>query len=234
MSRNKSNENESVFVVIPAYNEASVIRSTLQPLIGLNYSIVVVDDGSSDSTWSMLADLPVYALRHPLNLGQGAALQTGMTFALLQGAEFIVHFDADGQHRVEDINVLVDPLRKGELDVVFGSRFLRDADRQAVPPSRRVLLRGAVIVNGVMTGVWLSDAHNGFRALTARAASRIMLSENGFAHASEILSKIRRMQFRYGERPTRITYSDYSKAKGQSMWNALNILIDLFLGRVFK
>ena len=101
---------------------------------------VVVDDGSQDNTWSMLRDLSVYALRHPLNLGQGAALQTGMTFALRQGAEIIVHFDGDGQHRVEDIDVLVSPLRKGEIDVVFGSRFLREVDKQAVPPSRRVLL----------------------------------------------------------------------------------------------
>lgn len=89
-------------------------------------------------------------------------------------------------------------------------------------------------MNGLMTGVWLTDAHNGFRALTAQAAAKIMLCENGFAHASEILSQIRRMQLRYVERPTRIIYSDYSKGKGQSTWNAFNILIDVFLGRVFK
>lgn len=234
MKQTKSNANESVFVVVPAYNEGKVIRSTLRPLMKLNYSIVVVDDGSTDDTWSILVDLPVHALRHPLNLGQGAALQTGMAFALRQGAKIIVHFDADGQHRVEDIDVLVGPLRKGELDVVLGSRFVREGDRKAVPASRRVLLQGAVIVNGLMTGVWLSDAHNGFRALTAEAAGKIMLCENGFAHASEILSYIRRMQLRYGERPTRIIYSEYSKAKGQSIWNAFNILVDVFLGRVFK
>ncbi len=211
-----------------------MILSTLQPLIKLNYTVVVVDDGSTDDTWHMLRNLPIYALRHAFNLGQGAALQTGMTFALRHGAEIIVHFDADGQHRVEDIGVLVEPLRRGEADVVLGSRFLRKTDRLAVPLPRRITLRGAVVVNGLTTGMWLSDAHNGFRALTAEAAKNICLRENGFAHATEILSEVRRLQLRYVERPTTINYSDYSKAKGQSIWNAVNIVIDLLLMRVFR
>src|SRR5262245_55678276 len=95
--------NASVFVIVPAFNERQVILSTLQPLIDSNYTVVVVDDGSTDGTWSLLAHLPIYALRHVINRGQGATLQTGMTFALEKGAEIIVHFDADGQHRVEDI-----------------------------------------------------------------------------------------------------------------------------------
>jgi len=226
--------NESVFVVVPAYNEARVIRSTLQPLIELNYSTVVVDDGSSDDTWAILCNLPVYALRHPINLGQGAALQTGMTFAMRQGAKFIVHFDADGQHRVNDIDVLIEPLRSGRVDVVFGSRFLREADRRAVPFQRRILLQGAVMVNKLLTGVRLSDAHNGFRAMTSGAAKKIYLYENGYAHASEIFSQVHRLQLRYVERPTRIIYSAYSKAKGQSIWNAFNIVVDLLLRRVFQ
>lgn len=226
--------NDSIFVVVPAYSEGHVIRSTLQLLIKLNYSVVVVDDGSSDDTWSALTDFPVYALRHPINLGQGAALQTGMTFALQQGAEIVVHFDADGQHRVEDIDVLIEPLRSGEADVVLGSRFLRQADSQAVPPLRRVLLKGAVMVNRLMTGVWLSDAHNGFRALTREAAEKIHLRENRFAHASEIISQIHHLRLHYVERPTTVVYSDYSKAKGQSMWNAFNIVTDLLLRRVFQ
>jgi glycosyltransferase involved in cell wall biosynthesis len=225
--------NRGVFVVVPAYNEGRVIRSTVLPLVEAHYAVVVVDDGSTDHTASVLNGLGVYVLRHPINLGQGAALQTGMTFALQQGAEFVVHFDADGQHRAEDIATLVEPLRRGEADVVLGSRFLRQADRQAVPLLRRMLLRGAVIVDGLLTGVWLSDAHNGFRALTRAAAAQIHLRENRFAHASEILSQMRRLGLRYVERPTTILYTDYAKAKGQSMWNALNIVADLLLRRLF-
>ena len=224
----------NIFVIVPAYNEEKVIQRTLTPLIDADYSVVVVDDGSRDSTWSILLDLPVYALRHPINLGQGAALQTGMTFALRQGAQVIVHFDADGQHRAEDIDSLIQPILKGESDVVCGSRFLRRADSSAVPLLKRCLLRCARVFNGMMIGVWQTDAHNGFRALSSAAAKRICIHENGYAHASELVRQIQRLGLRYVERPTAIIYSDYSKAKGQSPWNAFSIAIDLLLGRIFR
>jgi glycosyltransferase involved in cell wall biosynthesis len=224
----------SIFVVMPVYNEEHAIYAALESLIKQHYLVVVVDDGSTDRTWSIVTTLPVYTLRHPINLGQGAALQTGIQFALQRGAEIIVHFDADGQHWAEDIPRLIEPLYQGEADVVLGSRFLRKADMEAVPPTRRVLLRAAVVVDGLMTGVWLTDTHNGFRALTRAAASKIKLRENRFAHATEILSQIRQHRLRYVERPTAIIYSDYSAAKGQSMWNALNIIVDLLLRKVFR
>jgi glycosyltransferase involved in cell wall biosynthesis len=225
---------KSIFIVVPAYNEASAIRSTIEELTDCGCSIVVVDDGSVDNTWSILKDEPLYAVRHPINLGQGAALQTGMTFALELGAKVIVHFDADGQHTAMDINSIVEPILSGHADVVLGSRFLRKADRAIVPPSRRLLLKLAVLFNGCLTGIWLTDAHNGFRALSRSAAQKIMIRENHFAHASDILTQIRRHRLRYVERPTRITYSTYSLGKGQRAWNAFNIVIDLFLGRIFK
>ena len=225
---------ESIFVIVPAYNERAIILSTLQHLITAGYSVVVVDDGSTDGTDTIVRSLPVYSLRHSINLGQGAALQTGMTFALQQGADIIVHFDADGQHKLEDIETLVQPLRGGEADVVLGSRFLRSQDIAAVPVKKRVLLRSAVLVNWLTTGIRLTDAHNGFRALSAKAAHIIHLRENGFAHASEILSEISRARLRYIERPTTISYTEYSKAKGQPVWNAFNIIVDLFLRGIFK
>jgi glycosyltransferase involved in cell wall biosynthesis len=175
----------------------------------------------------------VYRLRHHINLGQGAALQTGTSFAVQQGAAIVVHFDADGQHRMEDIAELVAPLRAGEADIVFGSRFLRRADRESVPPTRRLLLRGAIIVNRLLTGMRLTDAHNGLRALNRHAASQIVLRENRFAHASEILVQVRQRRLRYVERPTRIVYSAYSLGKGQKIWNSVNIVLDMLLRRVF-
>ena len=163
---------KSTFVIVPAFNEGEIIISTLQGLIAAGYSVVVVDDGSTNGMDALVANLPVYFLRHPVNLGQGAALQTGMTFALQNGAEIIVHFDADGQHKVEDIETLLKPLHQGEADVVLGSRFLREQDRSAVPLKKRVLLRLAVVVNWLTTGVRLTDAHNGLRAFTAKAARK--------------------------------------------------------------
>lgn len=225
-------ETRGVFVVVPTYNEARVIRDTLGALIEAGYAVVVVDDGSSDGTWELIAPLPVYRLRHPVNLGQGAALQTGMQFALQRGAEVIVHFDADGQHGAADIARLVAPIRAGEADVVLGSRFLRAEDRGEVPLSRQILLRGAIVVNFLATGLWLSDAHNGLRALSREAAARIEIRENGFAHASEIVWQIRERGLRSVERPMTVAYTDYARAKGQSVWNAFNILFDLLLRRL--
>lgn len=221
-----------VFVVVPAYNEARVICATLQSLVARGYSVVLVDDGSTDDTAQLASGLPVYVLRHRVNLGQGAALQTGMTFAIQQGADIILHFDADGQHGVNDIEALIEPLCTGAADVVFGSRFMRAADSRGLPLSRRVMLKGAILVNFLATGVWLSDAHNGFRAMTAAAARQLNLHENGFAHASEILWQVRRRHLRFVERPVTVKYTEYSLAKGQTIWNAFDILIDLFLGRL--
>lgn len=224
----------STFIVIPTYNEEGAIRSTLEALMDHDYAFVVVDDGSKDQTWKIVNTYPVFALRHPINLGQGAALQTGMTFALQQGAEILVHFDADGQHQAGDIPTLLEPLLNGEADVVLGSRFLRKEDIRAIPPLKRLLLRGAVLVNGILTGVWLSDAHNGFRAFSRDAAQAIRLRENGFAHATEILNEIKRNRLRFVERPTHVSYSDYAITKGQSVWNSVNILIDLLLRKILR
>lgn len=223
-----------ISIVVPAYNEERVIRDALEPLTALNHSIVVVDDGSTDNTWNVITDLPVQALRHAINLGQGAALSTGVKFALQQGAETIVFFDADGQHRMEDLAAFLEPISREQADIVFGCRFFRASDKERVPPLRRLLLKGAVVVNALMTRVWLHDAHNGFIAMTREAAMKIRLTEKSFAYHSELLSEVRRLGLRYVEKPTTIIYSDYSKAKGQSMWNALNIVLDLMLGRVFR
>ena len=226
--------NPAVFVVVPAYNECRVIRDTLQPVLDMGYSVVVVDDASTDDTATALNGLPVHVLRHRINRGAGAATQTGMSFALAQGARYIVHFDADGQHRAQDIPVLLAPLLAGRADVVLGSRFMRRTDRAAVPRARRLLLRGAVIFNGLMTGVWLTDAHNGLRAFTAAAAARIDIRERGFAHGSEILQQIRRGRLRCIEQPTMVSYTAYSMAKGQSPLNAVRIVFDLLVRRILR
>jgi polyprenyl-phospho-N-acetylgalactosaminyl synthase len=222
-----------VFVAIPAYNEGRVVADTVRSLVPFGYSIVVVDDGSTDDSGEGLRGLPVHYLRHPVNLGQGAALQTGMDYALAHGARYLVHFDADGQHPVESIGSFLEPLRAGECDVVTGSRFLSAADRALVPPMRRLLLRGAVLVSGLSTGLWLTDAHNGFRALTASAASKIRLHENGFAHATEFLDECVRAGLRLREMPVPVRYTEYSLAKGQHSTNGFNILIDIVMRKVF-
>ena len=226
-------DRSSIFVVVAAYNEAAVLASTLKPLIEQGYTVVVVDDGSTDFTWALLQTLPVHGLRHRLNLGQGAALQTGMDYALRRGAEIVVHFDADGQHPADQIDDLTAPIEVGEDDVVFGSRFLRESDSRLVPAPRRAVLRTGMLISRLMGGLWLRDTHNGFRALSRRAMMNIRLRENGFAHATEIQREVRRDRLRYQEAPATIRYSEYSAAKGQPLSNSFNIVVDLVLRKLF-
>ncbi|MGA0556983.1 glycosyltransferase family 2 protein [Larkinella sp. VNQ87] len=225
---------ERVFILIPSYNEGNMIRQTIRSLEGGPYTIVVIDDASTDATYNSIRDLPVYYLRHDINLGQGAALQTGMDFARLHDADVVVHFDADGQHNPADIPRFLEVLRTQPVDIVLGSRFLRDEDLKAVPRFRRWLLRLARLTNGLLTGLWLTDAHNGFRVMNWRALRDINLKENRMAHATEILMQIRKNRLRYVEKPTHISYTAYSQEKGQRWSGAINILIDVFINKYFR
>ena len=222
-----------VLVIVPAYNEGRVITDTVERLLAAGYQVVVVDDGSSDET-TEVRRLPIVYLRHAVNLGQGAALQTGMTYALRAGAEIAVHFDADGQHDCGQIERLIAPIVEGQADVVFGSRFLRRQDRSQVPWKKRILLRGGILVSWAMTGMLLSDTHNGFRAMSRRALERVQLQENGFAHATEIMQRVREGGMRYVEVPITVSYSEYSQQKGQRLSGSLSILFDLIMAKLTK
>lgn len=221
----------NVFIIIPCYNEQAVLRETVRDLLSLNARVILVDDGSTVPVQTVADDLPVEILRHPINLGQGAALQTGMDYAVCNGAKAVIHFDADGQHQASDIPRFLDKLEQG-ADVVLGSRFLRAEDSDALPLRKRLLLQGARLVNLIFTGLWLSDAHNGFRALNQRAMKAIRLQENRMAHASEILGQIRKARLKVMEIPTRISYTEYSLRKGQKLSNSFNILLDLLLRKL--
>ena len=226
--------NHKVLVIVPCFNEGAVLRQTLCDLLALGVGVVVVDDGSLKpmSQWS--AGLPVHLLRHSVNLGQGAALETGMDYALRQGAEYLIHFDADGQHDPSAIPRVLEILRSGQTDVVLGSRFLNPAHARQVPWLKRCVLRTGILVSAVFAGLWLTDTHNGFRGLTRQAAQQIRLTENGFSHATEILAEIRRARLRYQEFPTLIRYTEYSQSKGQSVSNSLNLVIDLLLHKILR
>jgi polyprenyl-phospho-N-acetylgalactosaminyl synthase len=221
-----------VFIIIPAYNEEKIIRDVLQGLIPFQQQVIVVDDGSATALQPLLEDLPVTVLRHSINLGQGAALQTGFDYALSRQAGYIVTFDADGQHLPADIDNLLKPLISGEADIALGSRFLsKDSN---IPSGRKRLLRFARLVNYIFTGLLLSDAHNGMRAMTAVAAQKIRLRQSGMAHATEIIAEVRKKKLRYKEVPVNIQYSTYSKAKGQSAWGSFRIFFDILLNKIFK
>ncbi len=230
--RSSASARSDVCVIIPVYNEAGVIADVVREVREVFPNVVCVDDGSHDTSASEAADAGALVVRHLVNLGQGAALQTGLEFALARWPEvdYVVTFDADGQHRIEDAAAMVSEARRGEVDVVLGSRFLSDTQR--IPPVRRVVLRGAVAFTRMTTGLPLTDAHNGLRVLTRSAASTIKLRLNGMAHASEILEVIAKQRLRWTEVPIQIVYNDYSQSKGQSSINAVNIVFELLVNRV--
>ena len=223
---------QDVFVVIPAYNESTCIEQVAREVRAVYPNVVVVDDGSSDDTFEAARRGAKYALRHPINRGQGAALQTGMTFALGRGAKFVVSFDADGQHRVEDIAALLEPIRNGECEIALGSRFL--GQTVDMPAGRRRVLKLAVLFTRVVNRVQLTDAHNGLRAFSRVAAQRIDITLDRMAHASELIDQIRRSGLAYKEVPVQIRYTEYSMAKGQTSRGAFRIVLHYLLGRVFQ
>lgn len=223
----------SIFVVIPCYNEGAVVRETILTVLGKGYSVIVVDDASKDNTRERLQDLPVTYIRHRVNLGQGAALQTGMDIARQKGAAYVIHFDADGQHEADDIPGLIATAQEKLANIVFGSRFLPGAN-SAVPASRKWLLKLARFVNCFFSGILLSDAHNGIRCLDAIALQKIRLRENRMAHASEILIQVAKQRLTYAEHPVHIRYSAYSMAKGQGNRHGLRILFELILYKLFR
>jgi glycosyltransferase involved in cell wall biosynthesis len=222
----------SVWVVCPAYNEAATLRRVVARLMDTGHNVVVVDDGSTDETYGLAAHLATAAVRHPINLGQGAALKTGIDFALSQGADVLVTFDADGQHRVSDIRKLLEALARERADFALGSRFLGEANN--MPATRRILLMGARLFTRLTTGLRLTDTHNGLRAMTRRGASALRLRQNRMAHASEILDDIARSGLRYVEVPAAIDYTAYSLAKGQRAGDLVMILLDLFARKLHR
>jgi glycosyltransferase involved in cell wall biosynthesis len=209
-----------------------MIARVVGELVRAHYPVIVVDDGSRDDTAGLARRAGATVIAHPFNLGQGAALQTGIDHALRQGADVVVTFDADGQHRVADIATLTAALAQERADFALGSRFLGRAPN--LPARRRLLLKAATWFTRLTTGLDVTDAHNGLRAMTRRGAAAIRLRQNRMAHASELAAQIRRSGLACVERPVTIEYSAYSLGKGQKTRDAIVILVDLFAHRLYR
>jgi len=214
------------WLVVPLYNEAAVIGDVVAAARTRFPHVVCVDDGSSDGSAAAAEAAGAVVVHHPFNLGQGAALQTGMRYVLEQtDAEYLVTFDADGQHQVEDAAAMVEVARREGLAVVFGSRFLDERTRPGL--LKRLVLRTAVWVTNQSTGLRLTDAHNGLRVIRRDAAAKLDLKQNRMAHATEIVLNLGRTGLPWAEHPVHVLYTDYSRGKGQSLLNSVNILVDL-------
>ncbi|MDO8618205.1 MAG: glycosyltransferase family 2 protein [Candidatus Uhrbacteria bacterium] len=220
-----------IVAVMPAYQEASRIAKAIQEVLRYASIVIVVDDGSEDETAAVAQKAGATVLRHAINRGQGAALKTGTLAALRMGAEILVHVDADGQHDPSFIPMLIEPIKTGQADVVFGSRFL-GIEAEGLPSSRRWLLGIARWFNSFILGVphRMTDATSGLRAMTAEAARSINFTQDRMAHCSEILRLVTRSSLRFLEVPVKIHYTSASLAKGQKSTDAFKIVWHLFLG----
>ncbi len=232
MPQSRQQLHQKIWVVIPAYNEQNALTPVLDALLAAHFNVVVVDDGSSDQTFQTAKQRPVHVLRHIINFGQGAALETGKQYAVACGAEYICTFDADGQHRVEDISTLLEYLEDAQADIAIGSRFLGAATD--MPTSRRLLLKLGIIFHRVFYGINLTDTHNGLRLMTQDAAKKIEISSPGMAHATEILAAIHDQNLNYVEVPVTINYTEYSLNKGQNIFSFINTLKELLIGSLYK
>ena len=222
----------NIIVIVPVYNDRETIGKVIDELSRAGYdNILIVDDGSTQDIFHEVCNRNVHYLRHIINMGQGAALQTGFKYAINHNAEFVITFDADGQHDVDDIVLLLKPVMNNEVDVVLGSRFLNKS-HDGIKFTRLFILKLARVVNFFFSGIYLSDAHNGLRAFNRKAIESIRITENRMSHASEIIFEIRKHQLRHKEIPVNIRYTTYSKTKGQSGWNSIRILMDIIIHKL--
>jgi len=223
----------NIFIVIAAYNEGKSIAKVISGLKKAGYNnIVVVDDGSKDDTYHIALNAGATVLRHVVNRGQGAALKTGIEYSLRSGADIIVTFDADGQHRVEDLKAMIAPVKSGQYDITVGSRFLKPVD---MPFFRRLTLKIAVFVVWFFYGARMTDAHNGFRVMNRKAAQTINITSDRMEHASQIVEEIHKKNLKFKEVPVTILYTDYSMQHGHGgVLQALKVLARMIIRRIIE
>ena len=220
-------------IIIPVYNEGGIVRKTMGVVCEHFETVVCVNDGSTDNTRSEIQKTPAILVEHALNVGQGATIQTGIEYALqLPHIKYFATFDADGQHDIRDVEKMLHHLKNDKLDIVLGSRFI--GATKNMPRTKRAILKIAVRLSNVSSGLKLTDVHNGLRVFNRSAAMRMKITLPGYAHASEITQRIAREKFRYAEHPVTIRYTGYSRSKGQSLMNSINITFDLIMNKVVK
>lgn len=221
-------------VIVPAFNEAEVIKETIKSLEPIGSKIICINDGSSDSTGEKISQTSAILLEHPFNLGQGASIQTGIDYALLdKNIEYFVTFDGDGQHNVKDVLVMLDYIKLHNIDVVLGSRFFGNQSDH-IPLIKRNLLKFATAYSNLAGNIKLSDTHNGLRVFNRRFAQNLNIELAGMAHASEIIKKISANGYSFAELPVSISYSNYAKSKGQPIINSFNIVLDLMFEKLIS
>ena len=221
------NKFDNVYILVPLYNEEQVISDTIEGLKKYFNNILIINDGSSDSSLSIISDLGVEYVSHSINLGVGAAVQTGFEFILdnRRKCSAIITFDADGQHRAEDAQRIAQEIEISDKEIIFGSRFL-GFDKK-IPIVKRLVLKTVCSLTKFITGVNLTDAHNGLKGYKVSAINKININLDGYAYESELIRQVQKHNISFKEVPTDIEYTEYSKSKGQKILSGFIIIEDL-------
>ena len=219
--------NNKTLIIIPLYNESKVIEEVVNGILKHFTNIVIINDGSTDESLDIISKLDVKVINHPFNMGQGAAIQTGIDYCIGKNFDYIVTFDGDGQHCPLDVIEMIEVINNKKVDTVLGSRFIGKTEN--MPKMKYILLKCAIIFNYFITGMFLTDAHNGLRVFKMNVVKNMRLKHNGMAHATEILEIISRNKLNFIEYPVTIKYTEYSISKGQSLFNSIVIAFDIIV-----
>ena len=223
---------DDVAIIVPAYNEGRIVAKNLRQILKKFKYVICIDDGSKDNTVREAERSGVIVLTHCMNLGQGGAIQTGIDYALTLPVDYFCTFDADGQHLLSDAERMLNILKKKKLDIVIGSRFLGKAKN--IAKTKKRLLKLAVRFSNMTSGLKLTDTHNGLRVFNRYVAETIELKELSYQHASEFIDKIAKNKYLYEEAPNTIIYTEYSRTKGQSTLNAINMGLGVIARKIIK
>jgi len=211
-------------ILITLYNEEPRIKKVLDGLI--KYDLILVNDGSTDNTLEIIKSYKKsHIISYKKNKGKGYALQKGINYAKNNNYDRLILMDGDGQHNHRDIKKFEKKLSEG-YDFVIGSRFIKNNSN--IPLSRRIILFGGKIIEKILIGVELTDAHNGFRAMNKKSINKIKLTENRMSYASELMFEIKKHKLTYIEVPVKIKYTKDTLEKGTgSLFTGFKILFRL-------
>jgi UDP-N-acetylglucosamine---dolichyl-phosphate N-acetylglucosaminyltransferase len=227
--------NTKLCVIIPAYNEEKVLRDVVRRAkqtfdkSPYNIDVIVINDGSKDHTPREAEKAGAYVINHIINSGAGSATATGLSYALQTGYGAAATMDADGQHSAEDVIKGFKELLKGKSDLLIGSRLI---DSTGMSRIKIIGNRGLSFITYILFGINSTDSQSGLRIYSRKALEELRWTTSGYEFCSEMLWRAHQLRFNIAEFPIQAIYTDYSKGKGQSNWNAINIVKSLVKRRL--
>ena len=226
-----------VALIIPALNEGAVVGQVVKDLDAVfskskyDYLIIVVDDGSKDSTAEYASKGGAFVINHILNTGSGGATATGLSYASQNGFDIATTSDADGQHDPQDILRGVKMIEDSDIDLLIGSRLI---DKSGMSRVKVLGNTGLSLITSLLFGVRVTDSQSGLRVLSKRALSELKWKTSGYEFCSEMLWRAKQLGLKMDEYPIKSIYTEYSAAKGQNNWNAVNIIKSLVQRRIVE